>query len=80
MMDVGRSWSRFIAMALYDLELHSQSPPYKLGDETDLDLRGLWSKIMRDFGSYEGPEELVELAETFMPASWCKSMYATATS
>ncbi len=23
----GRSWSRFIAMALYDLEVHSQLPP-----------------------------------------------------
>jgi Zn-dependent oligopeptidase len=31
----GRSWSRFIGMAMYDLELHSQTRPYKYGTQNN---------------------------------------------
>jgi len=66
-----RRWSRFIAMAIYDLEVHSQNAPYTYNGISDLNLRGLWAEVMAHLAGANAPLERVDLAETFMPASWC---------
>ena len=70
---VAKQWSRFIGLALFDLEIHSQSPPYSYvidhGDgivveAKDLTLIDLWRVMMSDLSGME------ETEGTFMPAQW----------
>ena len=59
----GIKWCRFIAMALYDLEIHSQA----VTNDKDFTLRELWHDMMKSI-AFQGNKYEVE--DTFMPASW----------
>ena len=76
----GLKWCRFIGMALYDLEIHSQDHEVEVGTETEtiykmayggmngsFNLRNLWYEIMSKI-AFQGGE--YEIDDTFMPASW----------
>jgi Zn-dependent oligopeptidase len=60
----GLKWSRFIAMAMFDLEIHSQTPPYTFGEQSNLSVEQLWSVMMSELGQQD------EVEGTFMPSSW----------
>ena len=55
-------------MALFDIEIHSQEPPYTFSNgnnvQSGLSLEQLWHAIMKEIGCRE------EIKGTFMPASW----------
>ena len=76
----GLKWCRFIGMALYDLEIHSQDHEVEVGTETEtiykmayggmngsFNLRNLWYEIMSKI-AFQGGK--YEIDDTFMPASW----------
>ena len=60
----GLQWSRFIAMAMFDIEVHSKAPPYSCGGKDGLTLEELWATLMTTLGHRD------EVPGTFMPASW----------
>ena len=51
-------------MAMFDLEIHSQTPPYTFGEQSNLSVEQLWSVMMSELGQQD------EVEGTFMPSSW----------
>ncbi len=60
----GSKWSRFIGMALFDLEIHNQSPPYEYNGKEGLSLDQLFEVMMLDLADQD------HIDGTSYSASW----------
>ena len=61
------SWRRFIAMATFDMVVHSSLPPYSHGGRSDLTARQLWGLLLEEKTLCEQPSSE---GGAFAPASW----------
>lgn len=61
---VGVTQSKYFAMALFDLQVHAQAPPYSLDGENNLSAQQLFARMLE---KYTG---LKQLPDTHFCASW----------